>query len=92
MLNASIVANSIVEPIYSKQIEEIEKIIVKEAKKGFVNCHYFNSKIGEEGMKALAGILTGYGYTATVISNSASYSLALSWNTAFDCERKSAKL
>ncbi len=42
-------------------------------------------------MKALAGILTGYGYTATVISNSASYSLALSWNTVFDGERKSAK-
>ena len=44
MLNASTVANSIVEPIYSKQIEEIEKMIVKEAKKGFVNCHYFNGR------------------------------------------------
>lgn len=39
-------------------------------------------------MKALAGILTGYGYTATVISNSASYSLALSWSTAFDGKEK----
>lgn len=87
MLTASSVANSIVESIYSKQIEEIEKIIVKEAIKGFVNCHYFNPRIGEEGMKALAGILTGYGYTATVISNSASYSLAISWSTAF-CGKK----
>lgn len=47
MLMANFVANSIVEPIYAKTLQKIEKTILHEAGRGFINCHFSDVSLSE---------------------------------------------
>ena len=89
MLRADFVANNIVAPIYTKALQKIEKAILHEAGRGFINCHFSDVSLNEAHLKSIAGILEGYGYVVNIIPGAATYTLDISWKDAFVGEGKS---